>query len=145
MESSRKGIGGPRTPEGKLKVSLNALKHGLTAVSPQAREALLEKYQDDYEKTLMRMRRHYMPRDFLEEELVKRIARCLARLDRSADMERRLVQRTGDPCSPGASLRTLVTYERTVDIHLHRAVRALERKRDAECGKNTKTNSLPDF
>lgn len=33
-QKSRKGIGGPKTPEGKARVSRNALKHGMLAETP---------------------------------------------------------------------------------------------------------------
>ncbi len=141
MEASRKGIGGPKTAEGKLRSSLNALKHGLNAVSPQARKIIMQDYEDIYDRICMRMRQHYVPRDFLEEELVKRITRCLARSEYSAKSEKNLIEKSGDPCTPCASSRSLVRYERTVDIHLHRAIRALERKRATEYAKGDRTNS----
>jgi len=81
------------------------------------------------------MRDYYKPTDPLEEELVKRIARCLARLDRSAQSESNLIQRRGEPCAPGASFRAIVRYERTVDVHLHRAISALEKKRIGQHAK----------
>ena len=41
--TSRKGIGAPKTPEGKRRVSINALKHGLCAESWAKRHGKLKR------------------------------------------------------------------------------------------------------
>ena len=56
---SRKGIGGPKTPEGKRRVSLNAMKHGLTASSNQGLERIAETIGTDFETILDLMRTYY--------------------------------------------------------------------------------------
>ena len=123
---------GPRTPEGKRRSSLNALKHGLTATSPQALEHLAEQLRVDSQAILARVRDHYRPKDPIEEELVNRIAVCLARLQRSKAMEDRVVSRNPGQFKPGASCEGILRYERSVDIHLHRAITTLTRKRAME-------------
>ena len=123
---------GPRTPEGKRRSSLNALKHGLHATSPQALELIARETGVDFETILDEMRAHYEPADPVEEQLVKRIARCAWRLALAESMERRLMERRADPIRPGASYQKILRYEQLVDIHLHRAIAALAKKRRAE-------------
>ena len=124
--------GGPRTPEGKLKSSLNALKHGLTAQSSHALNQLNEEFNINTEAIHQRIRDYYKPTDPLEDELVKRIADCLCRLERTRAMENRMDSRTQDPVKPNKSYERLLRYERSVDVHLHRAIAAIERKREKD-------------
>jgi hypothetical protein len=74
---------GPRTPEGKARVAMNALRHGLAAHAPllpdedpNALDALAEAYRNDLR-----------PRGALEEELVARIVGIAWRLRRVARAE----------------------------------------------------------
>jgi len=120
---------GPSTPEGKLKCSLNALKHGFTARSIQALRKIDQDHGVPFEDVLARLNAHYKPRDPVEEELVVRIARCLWRLSLSASMESRLLYKNRVTTRPGTSYEKILRYERLVDIHLHRAIDSLERKR----------------
>lgn len=123
---------GPTTPEGKLICSLNALKHGLTARSPQAFETIEEVHGIPFEDVLEEMNHHYMPADPIEVQLVKRIARCVWRLSLSAAMEERLLEQRPQATRPGTSYDKILKYERLVDIHLHRALATLHRKRELE-------------
>jgi hypothetical protein len=123
---------GPRTPQGKKRSSLNALKHGLTARSPHALDQIARVHGISFPRTLRRMNRHYRPRDPVEEELVIRIARCVWRLSLSAAMEHRIIERGWATTRPGASYERILRYERLVDIHLHRALTMLDRKRERE-------------
>jgi len=120
---------GPNTDEGKKRVSLNALKHGLTARSPQALAALEERSADRFQPILDNVLAYYAPMDPIEEALVNRIARCLWRLARAAEMEARSLESYPAPSRPGHSNESIVKYERMVDLQLHRAMRALQRKR----------------
>ena len=122
---------GPKTQQGKLRSSLNALKHGLTARSSHGLDAVGRDCPVELQPYLDKVRACYQPSDSVEEELVERIARCLWRLARTADMELRLLQRPGISDRPGASHESIVRYERMVDMQLHRAIKALERKRAA--------------
>ncbi len=122
---------GPKTPEGKRRSSLNALKHGLHAKSSHAQKAIADWYYIDFQAIYDRVRGHYRPLDPMEEELVNRIARCMWRLARAEAMEARLMDRNPGAMRPGTSLEKLMKYERTVDLQLYRAIRALERRREA--------------
>jgi len=70
---------GPRTEEGKEKVRLNALRHGLLS-----REVVLEKGEDraEYDRLLEELIAEYQPVGMSEEMLVDRIASCYWRLGR---------------------------------------------------------------
>jgi hypothetical protein len=124
---SRKGIGGPKTPEGKKRSAMNALKpRGLSDPT------LEEQAGVSYEELLHTMQDYYKPADPVEEELVRRIARCAVRLRISEVMERRSARKSSySPC-PDVSYSELMKFERLVDIHLHRAIRTLAQKRQAD-------------
>jgi hypothetical protein len=74
---------GPKTPEGKEKVSQNAVTHGLTALRPVLANENPEEYalfRDDFF-------RHHAPVGILEESLAQRAADSLWRLQRAQDYE----------------------------------------------------------
>ena len=126
------GKGGPKTPEGKRRSSLNALKHGLTAKSPQAFEIILRDCEACYREIHDNMQAYYRPADPVEKELVKRIAVCAWRLARIGQMEKRLLCRNPDPSRPSTSLERVAAYERPIDLQLHRAIRSLAIKRESD-------------
>ena len=126
---TRRHGGGPKTEEGKKRSSLNALKHGLTARSPQAYERMVEDIGYTYDQIVEEMYRHFCPADPMESQLVKRIARCVWRLTVSEAMEKRVTAHGSNPNRPNHSCERILKYERLVDIHLHRAISALERSR----------------
>ena len=126
------GQTGPRTPEGKKRSSLNSLKHGLTAQSAHALHEVAEQCGVPFDDILEEMNRHYQPRDPVERQLVLRIARCVWRLSISAAMEQRVMDNYPNPHRPSASYDRILKFERLVDIHLHRALTTLYRKRERE-------------
>ena len=136
-------LGGPRTPEGKKRSSLNALKHGLHAQSPHALDKVSEAHGVPFDEILEEMTRHYRPADPVERQLVMRIARCAWRLSLSASMEEQLLDRGGNALRPSTSYERVLKYERLVDIHLHRALVMLQRKRESEPNRNNRQNEPP--
>lgn len=130
--SKLKHGGGPKTPEGKKRCSLNALKHGLDASSGHAFEEIAREHGIPFDDVLAEMTRHYAPADPVECQLVLRIARCVWRLSLSASMEERLMERRPNALRPGVTYERILKYERLVDIHLHRALATLQRKREME-------------
>jgi len=135
-DGSRKGIGGPKTPEGKLKVSLNALKTGLHASSEQGMAALEEAIGCSYAETLDRMRIYLKPMDPLEDVLVRRIARSTWRMIVTESAENNVLARCGEYVRVTHRYRDVIDTERFIDVHLHRAIRALQIKRDKEYEKS---------
>ena len=133
---------GPKTPEGKKSSSLNALKHGLTAKSPHALDKIEKEAGVTFDEVLAEMVRYYQPMDPVEKQLVMRIARCVWRLTLSASMEQRLLDSRPDARRPGTSYERILKYERLVDIHLHRALAALQHKRELP-NKSMSQNELP--
>ena len=80
---SRPGPTGPRTPEGKSRCRLNAVRHGLTGQSlyftPEEAEA--------YSAHSAAVHTHYQPHGPIEEALVRQIADAIWRLDRASAIE----------------------------------------------------------
>ena len=129
MADSRKGIGGPKTPEGKRRSSLNAMKHAMYAASEQAMEALTEEIGRDFADLYEELRAHFKPTDPLEEVLVRRIARAAWRTLYTEAVENRdIIRQRGVPAITSC-YEDIIRSERFIDIQLHRAIYALERKR----------------
>ena len=81
-ENAKKSTG-PRTPEGKARVSKNALKHGLLAqdsVIPSEDPAEFDRHLTTYQDT-------YLPRNCVEKEIVRQIADAAWRMRRLSRIE----------------------------------------------------------
>ena len=78
---------GPRTPEGKLRSSRNALRHGLTAASP----VLPTEDPEAYESHLRSFLDEYQPATPTETQLVRELADTAWRLNRIPLLEARLL------------------------------------------------------
>ena len=78
---------GPRTPNGKARVSRNAVKHGLYSQAPLDGEDARA-----YEERMQRLVEALRPGDELEEALASRFAWAFCRLHRIGQMERAFVQ-----------------------------------------------------
>lgn len=142
METSRKGIGGPKTPEGKRRSSLNAMKHALYATSEQAMEKLSAEIGRDYVDIHQEMRAHFKPVDPLEELLVRRIARAAWRTLYTEAIENRDIAGLRGVPGMTSCYSNIIRSERFIDIQLHRAIYALERKRASEY--ESRRNELND-
>lgn len=134
---------GPKTEEGKARSSMNALKHGLYAKTPRAIEKVTKDMKTDFFTVMEEMCRHFRPADALEMQLVRRIARCIWRLALSEAMETRVMDRGVDRSRPAKSHDSILKYERLVDIHLHRAITSLQRKRQVEQKCNAQNENTP--
>lgn len=142
---SRKGIGGPKTREGKEKIRLNALKMGLHAHSLVGMQAVADVIGVTFEEILEKMMEYYQPADYLEETLVHRIARCTWKLRLIQSIEDNALYGLTVSSAPGSSLEGLSVIERRTDVQLHRAIAALnhKRKQEQEKEKNKLTEPLP--
>ena len=139
----RSGKGGPATPEGRKRSSLNALKHGLRAQAPHALAAIEQDPDAEYQSILDDLQACYQPADAVERELVKRIARCFWRLRWTEAVERRALSLWPNPNRPGKAHSAVLKHERMVDLQLYRAIRALARKRDAANKKSAPNELMP--
>ncbi|MCS6878546.1 MAG: hypothetical protein RMK73_00780 [Geminicoccaceae bacterium] len=129
---------GPRTPEGKARASLNALRHGL-----RARHFRLLPHEDpaEFEALARATREAYAPADAVERELVEAIAVALWRAMRVDRLEAEAladIPPADDSRSCGtdldqeenrARLATLLRYRAQAELALRRAQQALERHR----------------
>jgi len=142
---SRKGIGGPKTREGKERIRLNALKLGLYAQSIEGMQAVADVIGITFEEVHQKMLDYYQPADPLEEALVRRIARCTWKLTVIETMEDYLLRGLAVREAPGRSLDGLSVIERRTDVQLHRAIAALAHKRrqEQENEKNKLAGYLP--
>jgi len=141
---SRKGIGGPKTPEGKARVRLNALKTGLYADSSPGRQLVGEAVGVTFESVLEGMTDCYHPVGAIEEALVRRIARCTWKLRIIEAIEDYQLEYAQIGCAPGKRMERLSIIERRIDVQLHRAITALalKRRQDLQNMKN-KLAELP--
>lgn len=73
LQNSQKATG-PRTAQGKLAVSRNALKHGLSASKPPL---LTQEDSDRYQELVQGLTAQYEPVGPLEEHLIDQIAMCV--------------------------------------------------------------------
>lgn len=73
LRNSQKATG-PRTAQGKLAVSRNALKHGLSASKPPL---LTQEDSDRYQELVQGLTAQYEPVGPLEEHLIDQIAMCV--------------------------------------------------------------------
>lgn len=138
MSVAGSGRRGPRTPEGKARSALNALRHGL-----RARRFCLLPHEDpaEFEALAQATRAAYAPTDPIERELVEAIAVALWRQMRVDRLEAEAladIPPADDSRSCGtdlesedkrARLLTLMRYRAQVELALARAQRALERHR----------------
>lgn len=141
---------GPRTPEGKAVVRLNALKHGLLTqevLLPRERKRDFVKFSDGLREALQ-------PLGALEEFLAEQIITAAWRLRRVLEVERRLfeqerfdireqktVYRTiGEAfVADSAELNAfskLTRYEAAIERGLYRALHELQRLQAARGGRN---------
>jgi hypothetical protein len=110
---------GPRTPAGKQRSSLNALRHGLTAASP----VLPSEDPAAYEAHRRRFFDEYQPATPTELQLVIEIADTSWRLNRIPLLEAELL--SGD-----LNLQTLVPQLATIGIHSQRLSRQFQKTSD---------------
>src|SRR5258706_5294442 len=142
---------GPRTPEGKAKSSLNALKHGRTSAQVPARS----EDADDFNAYVDSLRDHLAPADALESILVEQIIVATQRLARTLILERSILERATkavqaelekdgvhytDPgycpalafrreCAGGNALEKLSRLEARIQGSFYQALRELDRCR----------------
>jgi hypothetical protein len=91
---------GPRTPAGKQRSSLNALRHGLTAASP----VLPSEDQAAYDAHRRGFFDEYQPATPTESQLTQELADTAWRLNRIPSLEAALLDRAANPPSDQARI-----------------------------------------
>ena len=138
---------GPRTPEGRAAVGLNALRHGLTAETA----VLPDENPDQFQELLDSFFSEYQPAGPTETVLVEQMAMAAWRLRRMRALETGLFNvrmsqlprdqnaSALDPCSRAfaydmsgsRAIETLSRYETRIERSFYRALHELERLRAA--------------
>lgn len=144
---------GPRTAEGKARVSQNAITHGMLAQNLVIIDEYAES-MDEMNAILEGLQRDIAPTSLLEQFLIERIAACYWRLRRSyrfetnsiiehrencsnaiAQLTRSIEGKTSPPLTPempnDANFDKLIRYEGMIDRTLHRLTLQLARLRNA--------------
>src|SRR2546421_9044251 len=79
---------GPRTPEGKARSSMNALKHGLTAKTP----LIPGEDADEFRQFVWDMVQDLEPEGPVQAELAQRVAVLMWKRRRIAEAERQVIK-----------------------------------------------------
>jgi hypothetical protein len=107
---------GPRTPDGKAKVSQNAVTHGLAALRP----VLANENPDEYALFRDDFFRHHTPVGILEEFLAQRAADTFWRLQRAQDYEtavlNTLIKDARDKTNPNDQMGGTAKRSLTVEL-----------------------------
>lgn len=136
---------GPRTIEGKVKASQNALKHGLLSQNLIVRaenRAELEIFSQRLYTTLC-------PQGMMEELLVEKIINAAWRLRRITAVEQEIFNKENNfyglttleesfRGSNGSCIHTLSRYESTLERHLYKAIHELQRIQAMRLGQTVR-------
>jgi hypothetical protein len=118
---------GPRTPAGKQRSSLNALRHGLTASSavlPSEDRAAYDAHRRGFFD-------EYQPTTQTETQLVQEIADTAWRLNRIPSLEAALLDRAANPPSEQARIDfDIVDAHRALGLHYTRLSRQFQKTVD---------------
>src|SRR3954464_737048 len=118
---------GPKTPEGKAAVRLNALRHGLrarTVVLPGEQPEEFQQLCDDLEA-------EWHPKSRTEQFYVEQMAVSQWKLNRMEMAERSVFQQTSDPETQVPLLNSLWQSQNRAERAYARAQRELERLQDS--------------
>ena len=154
---------GPRTVEGKARVRLNAIKHGLRAEQVVVLDGPTAEDPAEFDSLLSGMLHDCKPAGALERVLVERLAVSYWRLRRAYRFEARAIERANEPNpmskmleelsqlpphEPGLqelpglrSLDKLVRYELMIDRELLRTAVQLERLQHARKQEQQRANA----
>ncbi len=117
-ENAKKSTG-PKTPEGKARSSMNALKHGLTS------ERTILPWEDrvEWEDMLLGINESFKPQGKMEGLLTERIASSYWRIRRALEIELQLLTERGGTL---AEVANLSRYETSIDRCALRNLKMLE-------------------
>ena len=107
-DKDRKGIGGPKTPQGRAISSQNALKHGLTATT----FSIIASQQEAYEKLRTDLLIQIRPVGTIEEEIFEHAAQSAFNRRRAEACQGALPIYQSDPMGYGIAARHFDRMER---------------------------------
>jgi hypothetical protein len=157
---------GPKTPNGKTRVSRNAIKHGLLARQIVLQDDDPQENPADLDRLVDELRDHFAPEGPLERLLLERIAVCYWRLRRAYRFEAQAIhdhrtgaanpaaqifrQMTGTESGPTthalptkSDLDKLLRYETMIDRELNRTMAQLFRLRHSHRPESPATEIPP--
>ena len=115
MAKALKRSGGPKTDQGKLASSKNAIKHGLTA-----KKWLNEEEQNLYNALLAAYTEDFKPMTNMELTMVAKLAACETRLNRIHNVEDALFELARDQLdSPEKTVASFQTNNPAIDAELN--------------------------
>lgn len=134
-----------QTPVRKRRRSISPAKMAMQITSEYAMKSLNEEIGRDFDDMYQELQAHYKPIDPLEEVLVRRIARAAWRILYTEAAEKRdIIRQLGVP-GITRCYEDIIRSERFIDIQLHRAINALERKRQREYVNSKNKLDRPQF
>jgi hypothetical protein len=114
---------GPRTPQGKANMRLNALQHGLRA----ATVVLPGESQDDFNQLLAGLQEVYKPQNLPEQILVEQMAISNAKLVRTQRLETSLFEEGPPSAAQIAFFDRLIQIQARLERASFKAYQELER------------------
>lgn len=138
---------GPRTPEGKAKVRLNALRHGFRARDETCIAVGGDDTRREIEAHIEKLSREIHPRGPEQDAAVSALAHALWKLGRAHQMSERSRwwQVREDPREQRENLRFfagMIRYEARAYRELHRALDAVRQIQRARIRENERSNPL---
>jgi hypothetical protein len=135
---------GPKTTAGKARVSLNALRHGISAITPVIPD--LERL-DDWEAYRLGVLTSLTPVGHLEVVLAERVALALWRLRRVLAYEAAVLERESDEVRgqptprrflpPAPQTDKIIRYEAHLTRQCYQALHELEALQGRRCDQRT--------
>jgi hypothetical protein len=105
---------GPKTPEGKLRSSLNALRHGLTGQVVVMRDEDMQAY----ERHVLSFTDEYNPQGATEANLVQALADAAWRQNRAAALETNLISGLGGWQGPRTELDDAISNSKSLEMRI---------------------------